>query len=216
MNDDTNSSYYGYPMGNYVMVPLGKVNPDWTMGITNTVSYKGFRIMALVEIKRGGLMWNGTLGAAEFHGTSGDTQTRNDAFSWKGVLGHLGTDPDGNEIVVVTNDKPSPINAPLDEHWYRLGEGSSFTGPTISSIQKTDWTRLREVTASYTFPKNLLAKAFISSLEIYFTGRNLFLNTPYTGIDPETNLLGSSNAQGFDYFNMPGTKSYSFGLRVSF
>ena len=198
------------------MVPLGKVNPNWTMGITNTLSYKGFRVSALLEIKNGGLMWNGTLGASEFHGTSGDTKTRNDPHTWKGVLGHIGQDADGNEIVVVTNENPQPINAPLNEAWYRLGEGSSFTGPTITSIEKTDWTRLREVTASYTFQKNLLGDIFIKSLEIYFTGRNLFLNTPYTGIDPETSLMGSSNAQGFDYFNMPGTKSYSFGLRVTF
>jgi TonB-linked SusC/RagA family outer membrane protein len=216
LNDDPTSPYYGYPMGNYTLVPLGKVTPDWTMGITNTFSYKGFKIIALLEIKKGGLMWNGTLGAAEFHGTSGDTQTRNDPHYWKGVLGHIEQDANGKDIVVVTNESPAPINAPLNESWYRLGEGSSFTGPTISSIQKTDWTRLREVTASYTFPKSLMGKTFINSLEIYFTGRNLFLKTPYTGIDPETNLLGSSNAQGFDYFNMPGTKSYSFGLRVTF
>lgn len=216
LNDDPTSDYYGYPMGNYTMIPLGKVNPDWTMGISNTFSYKGFKIFALLELKHGGLMWNGTLGAAEFHGTSKDTETRNDPYYWKGVLGHLSTDANGAEIVVVTNENPSPINAPLNEAWYRLGEGSSFTGPTITSIQKSDWTRLREVTVSYTFPKSLLPKAVISSLELYFTGRNLWLNTPFTGIDPETNLLGSSNAQGFDYFNMPGTKTYSFGLRVSF
>ncbi len=171
--------------------------------------------MALFEIKKGGLMWNGTLGAAEFHGTSKDTETRNEDFSWKGVLGHISTDANGNEIAVVTNQNPSPIPVKLGEAWYRLGEGSSFTGPTITSVQKTDWRRLREVTISYTFPKKVISKV-ISSLEVYVTGRNLFLDTPYTGIDPETSLMGSSNAQGFDYFNMPGTKSYSFGLRVGF
>jgi TonB-linked SusC/RagA family outer membrane protein len=216
LNDDPTSSYYGYPMGNYIMVPLGKVNPDWTMGITNTLSFKGLKLMALFEIKEGGLMWNGTLGAAEFHGTSKDTESRNEDYEWDGVLGHLDADAEGNEIIVVTNENPSPIPVKLDEHWFRLGEGSSFTGPTITSIQNSSWKRLREVTLSYDFPGKLFSNFFIKSLQVYFTGRNLFLDTPFTGIDPETNLLGSSNAQGFDYFNMPGTKSYSFGLRVSF
>lgn len=216
LNDDTGSPYYGYPIGNYVMVPLGKVNPDWTMGITNTFSYKGLRLMALLEIKEGGLMWNGTLGAARFHGTSKDTESRNDDYTWEGVLGHLETDAEGNEVAVVTDENPDPIAVKLNEQWYRLGEGSSFTGPTISSIEESSWVRLREVTLSYDFPGKLFNNFFVSSLQLYFTGRNLFLDTPYTGIDPETNLLGSSNAQGFDYFNMPGTKSYSFGLRVGF
>jgi TonB-linked SusC/RagA family outer membrane protein len=216
LNDDQTSSYYGYPMGNYVMVPLGKVNPDWVLGITNTLSYKGISVMALLEIREGGKMWNGTLGGMRFHGTSGDTESRNEDYVWDGVLGHLGVDGDGNEIAVVSNENPPDIPVKLDEHWYRLGEGSSFTGPTISSIEESSWVRLREITASYSFPEKLFANNFIGSLELYFTGRNLFLSTPFTGIDPETSLLGSSNAQGFDYFNMPGTKSYSFGLRVTF
>ena len=161
-------------------------------------------------------MWNGTLGAAQFHGTSKDTETRNEDYAWDGVLGHLETDAEGNEIVVVTDETPDPINVKLDEHWYRLGEGSSFTGPTITSVQESSWVRLREVTLSYEFPGSLFKDFFINNLQLYFTGRNLFLSTPFTGIDPETNLLGASNAQGFDYFNMPGTKSYSFGLRVGF
>ena len=57
---------------------------------------------------------------------------------------------------------------------------------------------------------------FIKKLEVYFTGNNLILITPYSGVDPETSLLGSGNAQGMDYFNMPGTKRYSFGIKLGF
>jgi hypothetical protein len=85
----------------------------------------------------------------------------------------------------------------------------------VAAIEPADWVRLREITVSYTFPSSLLGSTF-RHLQIYFTGRNLYLNTPYSGIDPETNLQGNRNAQGFDYFNNPGTKSYNFGLKVSF
>ena len=54
----------------------------------------------------------------------------------------------------------------------------------------------------------------MKSLKIYATGRNLWLSTPYDGIDPETNLMGATNAQGLDYFNMPNTKSFVFGLKL--
>jgi hypothetical protein len=51
---------------------------------------------------------------------------------------------------------------------------------------------------------------------VFATGRNLWLSTDYSGVDPETNLIGSANAQGLDYFNMPGTKGYNFGIRAGF
>ena len=61
-----------------------------------------------------------------------------------------------------------------------------------------------------------MSKTFISSASVYFSGRNLWVSTPYTGIDPESSLVNSANARGFEYFNTPGTKSYTFGLKLSF
>jgi hypothetical protein len=75
---------------------------------------------------------------------------------------------------------------------------------------------LREVTLSYTFSNSLLKNTPIRNLDVYCTGRNLWLQTPYSGIDPETSLLGADNGQGIDYFNMPGTRAVTFGLRVGF
>jgi hypothetical protein len=62
----------------------------------------------------------------------------------------------------------------------------------------------------------LLSSTPIKNLDVYFTGRNLWLSTPFSGIDPETSLLGASNGQGIDYFNMPGTRAMTVGLRVGF
>ena len=56
----------------------------------------------------------------------------------------------------------------------------------------------------------------MEDLTLTFTGRNLWLKTNNTGVDPETSLTGNGNAQGLEYFNMPGTKSWAFGLSVKF
>ena len=74
---------------------------------------------------------------------------------------------------------------------------------------------MRELTISYELGKVIKA-SFIKNLKVYATGRNLWLSTDYDGIDPETNLFGASNTQGLDYFNMPNTKSYVFGLKIDF
>jgi hypothetical protein len=171
------------------------------MGIATTLRWKDLSLYALLDIKDGGKMWNGTKGAMVNFGTAGMTDTRGTDKTFDGVLASNGA---ANTIVV----QPG-------QDWYYTGLGSGFNGPASQYIEKSNWVRLRTVSISYSFTK-LVKKSFIKGLDVFFTGTNLWLSTPYDGIDPETNLLGASNAQGIDYFNMPGTKGYTVGLNLSF
>lgn len=202
IDSDPESSTYGFPMMADGETKLGNVLPNWTMGINNSFSYKGLTLGFLFDIKNGGVMWNGTKGAMYYFGTHKDTESREatDQFVFEGVKA------DGT---------PNDIKVNKDIYWYVLGEGSGFTGPTEEFIEKTDWVRLRELSLSYKLSKNLLGSSLFNGVEIFATGRNLWLSTPYTGVDPETSLIGAGNGQGLDYFNMPGTKSYTFGVRVN-
>jgi hypothetical protein len=38
----------------------------------------------------------------------------------------------------------------------------------------------------------------------------------FTGSDPEHNLMGSGNAQGMSIYMLPSTRSYNFGVSLSF
>ena len=201
----------GYPAGDYTLRPLGKVNPDWTMGIINSFHIYNFTVYALIDIRQGNTMWNGTRGALDYFGAAGETMTRDNDYVFSGVKAHW-----SNGVLVADDGNPAnDIAVKLDQTWRTSGEGSGFTGPTVDYLEDASWVRLRELTISYSFNK-MLKDTWVNNLELYFTGRNLWLSTPYTGIDPETSLLGGSNAQGMDYFNMPGTKSYLFGVRWSF
>jgi len=202
----------GYPVGDYTMKALGKVNPDWTMGLANTFQIYNFSVYALLDFRDGNMMWNGTRGALYFFGAHADTENRDDDYVFEGVKAHW--DTDGN---LVANDG-NPVNdiaVKLDQNWRTNGEGSGFTGPTIDYLEDASWIRLRDLTLSYNF-NDMLKDSFVKNLELYFTAKNLWLNTPYTGVDPETSLLGASNAQGMEYFDMPGTKSYLIGVRFEF
>lgn len=56
---------------------------------------------------------------------------------------------------------------------------------------------------------------YVRGINVFVTGRNLWLSTDYSGVDPETSLTGAgSNVGGFDYFNMPSTKSYILGVNL--
>jgi hypothetical protein len=171
------------------------------------------------------MMYNGTAYAMNYFGTTGRTATREVFYTpegtidfnqtpaenivvFNGVYGHL--DADGNPVSDgVANTTP----VVLDQAWYQ-GMGSNFGGgPSSAAMEHAGWVRLRDITISYNIP---VKKTFLKGAQVYATGKNLLLYTPYTGIDPETNLQGASNAQGMDYFNNPGTKSYLIGLKVTF
>jgi TonB-linked SusC/RagA family outer membrane protein len=214
---------YGYPQDATEVGNMGTVQPDWRMGITNTFSYKGFSLTALIDIKHGGKMWNGTNGAMVYFGTSALTLNREVAYVHEGLLGHLNA---ANQIVHYAADGvtelPGPgaantISKPDDENYsFWNGQGSGFSGASEPYIESSEFIRLREITLSYTVNPDKLKGTVIRNLDVYFTGRNLWLNTPFSGIDPETSLLGASNGQGIDYFNMPGTKAMTVGLRIGF
>ena len=227
INDDPTDSYRdGYPMADErEMVPIGDFNPDWTANITNTLKYKNLALTFLVDIKSGGMMYNGTAFAMNYMGTAERTENREVYYTpegtidfdltpaenivvFDGVYGHVGSD--GSPVSSgVTNVTPIV----QDERWFE-GQGSNFGGgPSVAAMEPADWVRLRDITLAYDLPE---ISKYVESAQIYVTGKNLWLDTPYTGVDPETNLSGSSNGQGMDYFNNPGTKSYSVGVKLSF
>jgi hypothetical protein len=208
INDDPASSGYGYPIKDNTQKSLGSTAPKWTMGINNELSYKGITLSFLVDIKHGGIMWNGTIARLIGFGTSKITEDRDKSVVFEGIKGHIVNG------AIVTSGATNDIAATYSQYYYQnIGGGASPAQEQF--VEKTDWVRLRETTLSYNLGK-LINKPFIRQMKIFATGRNLWLSTPYKGIDPETNLMGANNAQGLDYFNMPNTKSYVFGVKVDF
>jgi hypothetical protein len=203
---------YGFPVLDPEEGAVGDPNPDWVAGIRNTITWKGISLTALLDIRKGGDIWNGTEGALRSIGTSKVTETRGENYVWEGVMGHL--DADGN---LISSGQTNNITVVLDENWYRLGNGSGFSNSAEQFIQDGGWVRLREIGLSYSLKKEWLKKTPFASVDITLTGRNLWLETDYTGVDPETNLTGTGvyRAHGFEYFNNPNTKSYGFSLRVT-
>jgi len=220
-NDLVNKGLYGFPIMDEEMKSYGTIQPDFILSWNNSVRVGPVSVSWLLEWKKGGLMWNGTKGALYFFGTHKDTEIRGDSIIWEGYLGHIGADgniyhwENGNEV-----EGPGELNdirVVLDEYWYWWnGYGSGFTGPSNQFLERTDWIRLRQLTISFNVPKNIISRLNIQALQFNITGYNVYLKTPYSGVDPETSLLGVGNGLGIDYFNMPGIKSWTFGLKVNF
>lgn len=205
IDDDPGSPSYGFPMGDYdSLVYEGKFNPDWILGWSNSISWKNLSFSFLLDLKVGGKVFNGTRGSLYYFGSHADQESRepDDLVVFEGVK-----QSDGS---------PNDIEVVMGANWYFFGEGSTFTGPDAPYIEDAGWLRLREITLSYRLEREQLGNSRIGLLNLFITGRNLLLFTPYSGIDPETSLFGSSNVQGFDYYNMPGTKGITIGLEMMF
>ncbi len=190
---------YGYPITDPLDQHIGDVLPDWTLGINNILTFGDLTFSFLWDIKKGGQMFNGTRGANINFGATTSTEDRGRSYIFDGVL----SDGRPNNIVV------NPGQA-----WY-LGAGGFFGGPGGPFIDATDWIRLREVSLSYRLPQRVVGTVGLTGAEIFMSGKNLLLFTPYDGVDPETSLFGATNAQGMDYYNMPGVRSMMFGLRIN-
>jgi len=190
---------------------LGDPNPNWTAGWRNRFSYKGVYLTGLLDFRTGGDVWNGTKGALQFFGTHKDTEDRTAVTTLEGVKadanGVLLKDGDGN---LVKNDVEIVKNQTFWQSY------SSFGGANDPSMEKVNWVRLRDVSLGYTFPKSFVSMIKLSGLDFSIFARNAILITNYSGIDPETNLTGSSSGSGLDYFNMPNTRSFGANLRVTF
>ncbi len=202
INDDPTSSEYGYQAVDPIQRAIGDPNPDFIIGWNNTMTYKNFSLGFLLDWRQGGDLWNGTAWALSFFGRSQLTaETREeDPFVIDGVLS------DG-----------SPNNLPIvrDQNYWTSSLGG-FGAVGEQFVQDGGWVRLREVSLNYRFPRNLFGQKFIRGGSIGVVGRNLWFTTKYDGIDPETSLTGTGNGQGFDYFNMPSTRSLIFKLSLDF
>jgi len=213
INDDPNDSHPdGFPWTDKnTVVPLGKVSPDWTMNIYNTLIYKGFTLTTLVDIKEGGYMNNGTRFVLDYYGMSEETAGRTTPTVFEGVYGHM--DATGN---VVSSGVTNTTEVIKDQSWYKGENRFTNYGAATQALEESSYVKLREITLSYNFSKALASKLRLKNIEIYATGNNLVVLTPYKGGDPEVSVYGATNGQGFDYFSSPAAKTYLFGVKLSF
>ena len=94
-----------------------------------------------------------------------------------------------------------------------------YTLPDEEFIERdVNYFRLRDITLSYTFNKNLIRG--LKNLSAFVTGNDLILLTNYSGSDPAVNgnTAGGRGvgAFGFDYGTLASPMQINFGIRASF
>lgn len=194
----------GQAVKNPVQVNLGNPNPDWLMGLYGNVSYKGATLSFLFDIRKGGLIWNGTWARLSRLGLTAESADRDRTYVIDGVYADNTSKPGEQNTTEVSS-----------AYYFQTFKGDQGAYAVENAMQDGSWTRLRSVSLSYRIDK--LKTKVINYIDISVSGRNLWLKTKYKGVDPETSLTGAgSNISGWDYFNNPGTKSYGVAVKVGF
>ena len=185
---------------------IGSVLPDWTSGITNTITYKNFTLSALIDIQKGGVFFGRGYQTAIYAGTIDITAAngvRENGIVAEGVM----EDGSGG---YVTNTTP----AADFKQYFRLMRRNPGDFTTFDA----SFVKLREMSLQYAFPAKLLDKLPINSLNISLVGRNLAIlsrNTP-DGYDPESAGNASGNIQGREYGQLPTARTVGMNIKLSF
>lgn len=188
----------GYPIIDEQLGPIGNTVPKWNAGLTTTLNYKGISLSAVLDMKKGGDVYNLDNFYLNFYGVTKVTEDRTATKVFDGVT------EDGSE-----NTK----QVTLDQKYYQ----ENFSAVDENGVEDGTYIKLRQVTLAYTFPAELLRKTPFKGLSVSATGRNLWFYTPhYTGSDPEVSLYGTGNGGGFTNFVTPSNKSFNFAVKVTF
>jgi TonB-linked SusC/RagA family outer membrane protein len=196
----------GYPLLDPDSRIIGDPNPKWTGSIRSGLRIGKVSISGLLDIRHGGLVYNGTRGALNAIGTSKES-------------GQLR----GKSVVFGQDFMPGAVAGPgvgtsavLDQNWFQ-NYYSTFTFLGQPFYESASFVKLREVSVGYTFTGGFVSRSLgLTSMDVRVAGRNLAVWTPYTGSDPETNLSGAdTGARGVDWFNNPQTRSFVFSVTLN-
>lgn len=173
----------------------GNYLPDYTFGITNTFSYKGFELSFIIQ----GVQGNEVLNLTRRHLANGEAN-----FNSYAVL---------NDRWI---SESQPGNGEIPRADRRQNAHGNNNRPSSYQVEDASYIRLRNVSLGYTFPKSVFGDR-IDRLRIYLTGTNLFTITDYVGFNPEVNNQAEFvNVQGEDYGAYPLSSIFTFGVNASF
>lgn len=174
-------------------VYLGSYIPKVTYGVNGNVGYKSFDLSFNTYGTSGGKIYNGKKATRAASAATDNIETDAVNDRW-------------------TPDRPSNTEPRASiKQW----PASSYF------VEKGDFFRMNNLTIGYTLPSATMAKYKISNFRVYVTMQNLFTITSYSGFTPElqsidVNNRGNPLSSGIELNSYPTTRTFAFGVNLSF
>lgn len=185
---------------------LGKIQPDFLAGLTNSLTYKDLSLSFLIDTRKGGQVLSFSKLNQMAKGTGKFTENRTNLI----IDGVIETTPGHFE----RNTKVIAAQA-----YYAAGGPWSDIGET--QVIDADYVALREAIIGYNLTSLLKKGNFFKTLRLSVVGRNLFYfyrdpQFKQMGISPESAFNTTAAAQGYEAMSMPTTRSIGINLSLSF
>jgi len=196
---------------------VGNREPDFIGGFNNTFRYKKLSLSFLLDIRKGGDVFNGTEYALVANGLSKLT-TLNDRQSVTVTGVNSVTKADFTQTYTVgqnyTIGTATIAGANLIQQYW-----ANYAANSYNFITSVNWLKLRSLSLTYDFSGILKSTKIIKAISATAVGTNLFTWTNYKGMDPEVSAAGGtggSGSQGIDYLGVPAVRTLTFGVNLSF
>ncbi|MCW3464879.1 SusC/RagA family TonB-linked outer membrane protein [Chitinophaga nivalis] len=180
------------------LTDLGTGVSPFSAGITNNFRYKQFNLSFLIDGKFGGHVYSATnLYATRFGLSKITLPGREDGLTVNGV------DTDGK-----------PFSRTFTYGKDLQGYYDNYKNLSEKFVYDASFIKLRQVVLTYNLPVKAFAFTKLQAMSVSLVARNLLIlykNAP--NIDPES-TFSNSNAQGFEMFGVPRTRSYGVNLMV--
>lgn len=167
----------------------GNAQAKYTMGWRNSFSWKGLNLGFLITARVGGVAVSMTQALMDSYGVS---KTSADARD--------------NGGAVVNGSKLTAAGS--TQKYFQTIAGSKY-------VYSATNVRLGEVSLGYDIPMPKQLN-FVKSLNVAFTGRNLFMFYCKAPFDPELTASTGTHFYGMDYFMTPSLRNLGFSIKANF
>ena len=172
---------------------VGNSMPNYMLGWSNTLAYRGFYLYFLIDSRVGGDVLSMTQPELDYNGVSKATAIARE----KGYV-----EVDGQKFT----DVPG----------FYKSVGSRNTCVTEYYMYSATNVRLRELSIGYSIPRSILEKTHIfSGIDLSLIGRNLFFLYKDAPFDPDAVMSTGNSLQGVDVFGIPSTRSIGFNIKLT-
>lgn len=179
----------------YTANPIGNIQPDLTMSVSPTFTYKGITLSAMFDMKFGGDIFSYSEMTSTSNGLSKRTMNRGENDNYMMVFPGVTESGQPNTTKITASQYYSSL---LPEDF----------------LYDASFIKLKELSIGYSFPQSMLKKTPLNSLNISFVARNLCYLLKHTpGTSPEGGYDTTMFSQAIDYAALPYTRT--FGLSVS-
>jgi TonB-linked SusC/RagA family outer membrane protein len=192
----------GYPYNLPGQHVIGNITPDWTGGILNAVTFKGVTLSVLIDVKKGGDIYDMGSSLGRQNGILEESlDGREEGLIGLGVK-NVGSDESPS---FVPNDVVVPARTFMTYY-----SGRQYHE---AAVMDGSYVKLREASITYKLPGKWFDKNFLEGVSISAIGRNLAIfHKNARHVDPEI----SSADMGFTSGQLPSTRSIGFNVNVKF